>query len=198
VVVLAGVARGTDELFLEVETFTSADGLVTLTRPNAEWAFLDLEVQKREAGQVLSPGQFTRAFRDVVARAHHPGLRATLSVYVVRSRPEPDLEALVTRAREAAAASSGTVKGLKKARVSGYPGVQVDYVVAMKGVPDQPDGNTWIRRVECALAGRSQVVILVFEVPLESWKSVKGEHKAFLKKVKLLGPVRDPGKSDSR
>ncbi len=196
--VAASAARGEDQLLLELETFTSKSGLVTLTRPSAEWAFLDLDVQRREAALVLPPGQLTRAFRGVVARVHHPGMRATLSVYVVRARPEPDLEALVTRAREAAAGASGKVKALNRGKVSGLTGVQIDYVVTLEGVPGQPDGESWIRRLECALPGRDQVVVFVFEVPVDNWRSAKREHKKLLKKARLSSPGPAPGETGAR
>ena len=105
------------------------------------------------------------------------------------ARPAPDLEALVTRAKDAAAGASGKVKALNRGKVSGLTGVQIDYVVAMQGVPGQPDGESWIRRLECALPGRDQVVVFVFDVPVDNWRSVKSDHKKLLKKARLSSPT---------
>ena len=185
---LAGAALAADLFDEKQDAFTSAEPKIELTRPDAAWLFVHLDVQRQEA-EAARPGS-SKEFEGLIARLHCPGQKATISVFSFPlSNPPPDLDRLAAHAaQEARARKDGAIGGQSQVALGGRQVVMTDYSATIEqAAGGARAGETYVySRIDCLEPESNRALVILFEVPKEKAKGAVGGWKKVLQKLKLV------------
>jgi hypothetical protein len=185
-VALAPIA-GADDLYLDGrESFASESPKIEIVRPDADWKFVDIAIQRRDAERADPAAG--RAFDDLVARLHHPPTRGTVSVYVFPTRgARLDLAALEASARaDVARLKKGEVLEQSRGAIGGREAVRTDYTGVPEGARGVAAGTVFFfSRIDALSPETAHAVAIIFEVPRDRSKAALAGWRKVLKKLKL-------------
>lgn len=174
------------DLYEERRTsFSSEAPKISIERPDAEWLFVDIAVQERDA---RSAGADLRGFRNLIARIYHPPTRATVSVFAFKTGgARLDLAALEAHARQDVERLEGG-KVLEQARgaLGGREVVRTDYQAVAEGVRGAAPNEVYVySRIDALEPETGHSVVIVFEAPRERAKRALAGWTKILRKLKL-------------
>ncbi|GIW72431.1 MAG: hypothetical protein KatS3mg102_1973 [Planctomycetota bacterium] len=189
---LARQAGGGEELYRDVDRFSSEEPPLVLERPNREWVFIDLERQRAALAAELPADLLQAQFRGLRARLHHPRTRATLSVYAHEGQQAAALEpeGLLERTLRAVRERPGVrVVEAAPLLLKGRPAAWVRFETEAAPVRGSgaPGGNYACVRVDCPLPDHRTLLILYFEVPAAGWPEVRRELRSILGRLAWRG-----------
>lgn len=189
-------AGGDDDPYLEGrETVAIESPPLELTRPDADWVFIDVARQRAIESRTRPAPDVDAEFRNLQARIHNAPLRALVSVHVIKivgtppdaARLEADLRADVGRRKGAQIVEAGRVN------LAGAEGAKIDWVAAVDvplraGQREAPGSGTsnvyYYSRLDCVRPEAGVIVTFFFETPKERHVKAKDGWLKLLKKVK--------------
>lgn len=172
------------DLYKDEETY-EAENLVVVTRPGRDWVFIDLDEQRRQLGTELTAYDLQAKFQGLLCRLHHPGMKATVSVFAFDLPDGVDLAAQEAALKEQLSRGGARLLGAGRGVLKKREVLQTDYEVEVKAIGGQPGGTYHVRRIDWLRPDVKKHLVLVLEVPKEERKQALSEHKALLKKLKL-------------
>jgi len=182
--VLAPAAHAGDPpLYLDKDEVSLENDLLTLQRPDREWVFIDTRLQYQMLMRERPAAEVDAAFRGLLARLHHPGLRATLSVYAFDLPSETPASKRAVDLKAELRARGVKVRSLRVGPLRGRAVVRVEYRVPQKKDDDDSEPLA-VTRVDCPRPDRMRLVVLVFEVPLEHRRAGGALLKQILKRIR--------------
>ncbi|MHC4831853.1 MAG: hypothetical protein ACYTFT_16115 [Planctomycetota bacterium] len=179
-------AAPAQELYLDQDRYQHSEGLVEVRRPDREWVFFDLQVQRAMLEKEAPGADVSRSFQSVLCRLHHPGLKATVTVYLLPFATAEGLEPLQRAAVEHVAKQGGKLLGAGQAGFQGRTIVKVDYSVEVTELGASEAKATYVSQVDCPVRGREHRIVLILEAPLDERKAAHRALKAVLKKLRVL------------
>ncbi len=158
----------------------------TISRPDREWLFVDIERQQAELAKTLPARTIEERFRGLVGRFHHLGLEATISVYVFpygAGAPKAGAP-LVERALAELSARAG-VRVLEAGPfvLRGRPAAWVEYEI------ESPDADGERRRwrcvrIDCPFVEAERLFVLFLEVPPKYRKAGRADLKKLVRSLR--------------
>jgi hypothetical protein len=188
--ILGAAADGDDgSVLIDRDTYRVLKPAFTLTRPDAEWMFIDLDKQQAELAGTMPARQLEDAFRGLAARMHHSATKATISAYVFPHAPGDPVEASALMARAVEQAKARPKAKVREAAPFALRR-RVGSWVRYETTPDPPageegPGETWTCvRIDCPVPESGQLVLLFLEVPKDRYKAGRADLSKVIKRFR--------------
>lgn len=183
----SGLALAGDDLYDEKrEAFASDAPKIEVARPDAEWLFVNVPVQ-RQMAEAAHPGSGGE-FANLIARLHHPPSKATLSIFAFKG----------IAAAEPAKVEAQALEDVKRRKdwklveqtrgaLGGRDVVRTDYYARVETAQGGATAGDvyFYSRIDAFEPEQSTALVIVFEAPKDRMKTAVAGWKKILKKLKL-------------
>jgi hypothetical protein len=184
----AGLALAGDDLYDEKkDVFTSDVPKIEVVRPDAEWRFVNLDVQRQD--EMARRPEAARDFQNLVARLYHPATKAAVSIFAFKFEiAKPDMAKIAEAALEdVKKRKDWKLAEQTRGAIGGRDAVKTDYYASVETAQGGAlAGDVYFySRIDAVEPDIGESLVIVFEVPKDRLKTALPGWKKILKKLKL-------------